>query len=401
MKKRILSAIIIFLPLIVNAYDVKIDGVSYSENLYVSHDCSNEYINENDSISNNGASDTSVRHNNRRGLSPALPYEIRYTGTNKTLYDCNPFEATGYEVYKATLSQIENDLCKRLNITREELYDIYGKEPIGWENEYSQFFKKDGQWVECAEDETIGTLTIIPDFSGETQNQSGSFIYEFEGSDIELLYSYWTWKTGEKTFEIERAFKYESDSIGYLDLYIVFTTKVTFKPKGTEPETKKCATPSISYADKKLTYTCTTEGVEFVSEIKDADITKYYDSEVSLSATYEISVYATKEGYENSDVATATLVWTEATFTETTPPAPTSAKAVTQTIPLLISANNGTITVNSPEGEGQTVNVYSIDGKSLGSGTIRNGKAIIQTSLTDGDPFIVKAGNRSVKLMMK
>lgn len=166
-------------------------------------------------------------------------------------------------------------------------------------------------------------------------------------------------------------------------------------------EIQKCATPSIYYADKKLTFSCETEDVTYSYTITDADVKTGKNSEVSLTATYIIEVYAEKEGYQKSDVATATLVWTEATFTETTPPAPTSAKAISQTIPLLISANDGTITVNSPEGEGQTVNVYSIDGKSLGSGTIRNGKAIIQTSLTNGDPFVVKAGNRSVKLMMK
>ena len=32
---------------------------------------------------------------------------------------------------------------------------------------------------------------------------------------------------------------------------------------GTQPEEKKCATPSISYANKKLTFTCETEGVEY------------------------------------------------------------------------------------------------------------------------------------------
>ena len=71
-----------------------------------------------------------------------------------------------------------------------------------------------------------------------------------------------------------------------------------------------------------------------------------------------------------------------------------------KTIPMLISANGGVITVNS-EAEGQTVNVYSMDGKVLGSGVIRNGKATIQTNQPSGESFIVKAGNRSVKMLMK
>ena len=76
-----------------------------------------------------------------------------------------------------------------------------------------------------------------------------------------------------------------------------------------EPEVKKCATPTIAYVDGKLKFDCETEGVEFVSEIKNVDTKKSYDSEVSLTPTYEVSVYAMKADYENSDVATATITW--------------------------------------------------------------------------------------------
>jgi hypothetical protein len=44
------------------------------------------------------------------------------------------------------------------------------------------------------------------------------------------------------------------------------------EPGSTQPEEKKCATPTISYANKELTFSCETEGVEFVSKITDADI---------------------------------------------------------------------------------------------------------------------------------
>ena len=70
-----------------------------------------------------------------------------------------------------------------------------------------------------------------------------------------------------------------------------------------------------------------------------------------------------------------------------------------KTIPMLISAHEGKITVKS-EAEGQTVNVYTMDGKVLGSGVIRNGKATIQTNQPSGESFIVKAGTRSVKIKM-
>jgi hypothetical protein len=167
----------------------------------------------------------------------------------------------------------------------------------------------------------------------------------------------------------------------------------------TQPEEKKCATPTISYGGKRLTFSCETEGVEYVYEIKDADIRKGYDAEVALSATYEISVYATKSGDENSDVATATLVWTDAIFTVTTPETPTSAKSVAESIPMLISAQNGTITVRG-EQNGLPLTVYTADGKMLGAATMKDGQASISTNLQRGEIAIVKVGSKSVKIKM-
>ena len=51
-------------------------------------------------------------------------------------------------------------------------------------------------------------------------------------------------------------------------------------------------------------FTCATEGVEYVTDITCADIKKHYSSAIDLTATYTVSVYATKSGYDNSDVAT-------------------------------------------------------------------------------------------------
>ena len=73
---------------------------------------------------------------------------------------------------------------------------------------------------------------------------------------------------------------------------------------GDIPETPKCATPIISVINDKISFSCATEGVEFISEVTVSDAKKYYDSEINLSKKYIVSVYATKTGYLNSDVAT-------------------------------------------------------------------------------------------------
>lgn len=66
----------------------------------------------------------------------------------------------------------------------------------------------------------------------------------------------------------------------------------------------QCAKPTIAYENGKIIFSCETEGVEFVSEIKAADAKKYYDGKITLTNTYTVSVYATKNGYANSDLAT-------------------------------------------------------------------------------------------------
>ena len=76
---------------------------------------------------------------------------------------------------------------------------------------------------------------------------------------------------------------------------------------GSTPEPQKCATPTISYVDGEIVFGCATEGVEYVSEIKASDANKYYDQKIVLTNKYIVSVYATKTGYEDSEVVTAEI----------------------------------------------------------------------------------------------
>ena len=73
---------------------------------------------------------------------------------------------------------------------------------------------------------------------------------------------------------------------------------------GETPVTPKCATPTISYADGKVTFSCETEDVEFVTKVKSYDSGDYDGTSVSFSNQYTVSVYAKKDGYLDSDVAT-------------------------------------------------------------------------------------------------
>ena len=71
----------------------------------------------------------------------------------------------------------------------------------------------------------------------------------------------------------------------------------------------KCATPTIAYDKGELVFASETEEVNFISEVKVADAKNNEGARVQLMPTYEITVYATKDGYDDSDVATATIQW--------------------------------------------------------------------------------------------
>ena len=161
--------------------------------------------------------------------------------------------------------------------------------------------------------------------------------------------------------------------------------------EGSEPETKKCEKPVISYANGELEFTCSTEGVEFASEIKCDDVKKYNTSKVSLSACYDISVTATKAGYDNSDVATAKLYWL-----------PTSDIGTnintSKTRGVVIQTAGGFITLSGLN-TNERVDFFAVDGVALGSATATDGTATF--SAKSGTIVVAKIGKESVKIAVE
>ncbi len=66
----------------------------------------------------------------------------------------------------------------------------------------------------------------------------------------------------------------------------------------------RCATPTISYKNGELIFDCETEGVKYVSTITAPESTEADGKKIDLSKSFRVSVYATKEGYTDSDIAT-------------------------------------------------------------------------------------------------
>ena len=76
---------------------------------------------------------------------------------------------------------------------------------------------------------------------------------------------------------------------------------------GSTPETKKCATPTIAVVGGKLTFDCETEGVNYKVSYRCENIEAETESqEVVLGGktVCHVTVYATKDGYVDSDTAT-------------------------------------------------------------------------------------------------
>ena len=72
---------------------------------------------------------------------------------------------------------------------------------------------------------------------------------------------------------------------------------------GSEPDPgEKCATPTISIVEGKLHFSCETEGVEYVSHVEMPSTFDGNSEDIDFP-NIKITVYATKEGLEKSDVA--------------------------------------------------------------------------------------------------
>jgi hypothetical protein len=164
---------------------------------------------------------------------------------------------------------------------------------------------------------------------------------------------------------------------------------------GEDIEKEKCATPTISYANGKLIFGCETEGATCQYTITDSDVKSGSGSEVQLVVTYNISVYATKAGYENSETAKATLCWIDKEpVIDVTGVSQMPARAV------LIQSEGGLLTVQGLD-DGTEVSVYGVNGTEAGAAISRNGQAQVNTHLSPGSIAIVKIGEKSVKVVIK
>ena len=182
------------------------------------------------------------------------------------------------------------------------------------------------------------------------------------------------------------------DAFGFSYKYI-YAWNPSESGDDTKPVTP-CATPSISYESGKLKFACETAGAKYHYTISDKDMATdalSEDGNVFLSAAYDISVYATADGYKASDKAEATLYWINANLENGTNINQARTRGV------VASAHDGIISLSGLD-DGEVVKFFAADGKYLGSAVAANGAASYAVSES---LVIAKVGKNSIKIAMK
>ena len=387
MKKQLLFLVVMMLPLVASAHDIEVknaDGVTIYYN----------YINDGTELEVTFLGSYYDSYSNEYQGNVAIPEEVTYMNRtrkvtiigNSAFEDCSKLTSI---TIPNSVTSIGNDAfryCSGLtSVTIPNSVTIIGD--VAFEN--------------CS------GLTSVTIGSGVT----GIGAYAFEGVDISTVIS-----LIENPFKIiGKTSKYRAFSQNTFNKATLYVPKGTIEKYkatggwkdflfieegtggGATPTTQKCEKPTISYENGKLTFTSETEGAVCQYSITDTDIKAGSGNEVQLGVTYNISVYATKSGYDNSDVATATLCWIDATpQTEGI----TNGVAQIDARPVLVKTDNGFITVEGVD-ERTNVSVYTTDGKQVGSAISQNNIATIATSIQSGSIAIVKVGDKAIKVVMK
>ena len=164
----------------------------------------------------------------------------------------------------------------------------------------------------------------------------------------------------------------------------------------TPEEPQKCSTPSISYSDGQLQFTCETEGAQCYYTLNNSDVktgeTIAENNNVNLSACYDITCYAKAEGFINSDVVTAKLYWL------TSSGSLDSSINAAKSRGVVIQSAAGFINISGLDYSEQ-VDFFATDGKALGSAKAMGGIATFVAQ--SGSVVVAKIGKESVKIAVK
>ena len=156
----------------------------------------------------------------------------------------------------------------------------------------------------------------------------------------------------------------------------------------------RCATPSLSYSNKELKYTCNTNGATIHETIKCSDAaTTTFTASHKLNAVYEISAYATADGYSQSETINAKLFWVDASLESSE-----INNVLANTRGVLIQSDGDFLTVSGLN-DNEKVIMYDISGTQIDAAKSVNGTATFIINKTR-KVAVVKVGNDTLKVQL-
>ncbi len=160
---------------------------------------------------------------------------------------------------------------------------------------------------------------------------------------------------------------------------------------------QKCSTPIIRYENGQLSFTCDTEGAEFVTDITDTDVTQHNSATITLTATYNISVYAKAPNYAISDTVKATLCWIDA---EPTKEGVIDGITNMHAKAVLIQCNGNVLSIQGVD-LGTPISVFDVSGRKVGAAVVNSETTNVKTSLMKGQVGIVNINGKGIKVLIK
>ena len=160
----------------------------------------------------------------------------------------------------------------------------------------------------------------------------------------------------------------------------------------------KCATPTVSYANGRLTFSCETASVKYVTEVVAASELNYTTKFIDFIPAYTFKTYATKSRYMDSNVTYVTICWIDCTEEHGT--GEDDGVITVPAQPVLIQSVNGVLTITGLA-DGTVVTVYDTAGFQLTSTVATGDTATMDVGFLVGQIAIVKIGDSSVKVMVQ
>lgn len=158
----------------------------------------------------------------------------------------------------------------------------------------------------------------------------------------------------------------------------------------------KCQNPIIELLEGKLVFSTITESAKCKVTISTDDVKSVILDEsnmIELCGIYKVSAYAYLDGFEDSEITTATLVWVNPTLKDNE-----SANILNMDAKkaVLLKSDGNSITISGTENN-EIIMLYTADGQ-LQDTVVANGyETAIGNGLTKNNLYIVKIGEKSIK----